>query len=388
MQGVQHLARKGCGGTLERPALQRLIADIEARRVDVVVVYKIDRLSRSLMDFAKLVEVFDRNNVTFLSVTQSFNTTTSMGRLTLNILLSFAQFEREVIGERIRDKFAASRKKGMWMGGFVPLGYDVKERKLIINKAEAATVRRIFERFAKIGSATELVRALRAEGICGKQGKLVDKGYIYKLLNNRVYIGEAVHKGVAYPGEHQAIIGRTVWDRVRTVLSESPRKRAAITRAQTPSLLKGLIFGPTGRAMTPAHTRKGGKLYRYYVSTDVLKRDSEACPVRRVPAAEIEDAVIEQLRGLLRAPEIIVRTWRAARQSMANINDAEVREALNRLDPLWDELFPAEQARIVQLLVERVDISTEGADIRLRTDGLTNLVADLRAVRPETRTAA
>jgi site-specific DNA recombinase len=376
------------GGTLERPALQRLIVDIGVGRVDVVVVYKIDRLSRSLMDFAKLVEVFDQNNVTFVSVTQSFNTTTSMGRLTLNILLSFAQFEREVIGERIRDKFAASRKKGMWMGGFVPLGYDVKDRKLVINKAEAATVRMIFERFVKIGSATELVRTLRAEDVRGKQGKLVDKGYVYKLLNNRVYVGEAVHKGVAYPGEHQAIVDRALWDRAHTVLGESPRKRAANTRARIPALLKGLIFGSTGRAMTPAHTRKGGKLYRYYVSTDVLKRDAESCPVRRVPAAEIEAAVIDQLRGLLQAPDIIVRTWRAARQSMDDINEAEVREALNRLDPLWDELFPAEQARIVQLLVERVDVSSDGADIRLRTEGLTNLIADLRSVRPETRRAA
>ena len=375
------------GATLERPALQRLLADIEARRIDVVVVYKIDRLSRALMDFAKLVEVFDRNNVTFVSVTQSFNTTTSMGRLTLNILLSFAQFEREVIGERIRDKFAASRKKGMWMGGFVPLGYDVKDRKLVVNKAEAATVRMIFERFIKIGSATELVRTLRAESVRGKQGKLVDKGYVYKLLNNRVYVGDAVHKGTAYPGEHQAIIDRTLWDRVHAILRESPRKRAAHTRAQTPALLKGLIFGPTGRAMTPAHTRKGGKLYRYYVSTDVLKRDADSCTVRRVPAAEIESAVVDQLRGLLRAPEIIVRTWRAAK-SMGDISEADVREALERLDPLWDELFPAEQARIVQLLVERVDVSPDGADIRLRTEGLTNLVTDLRAIKPESRRAA
>ena len=164
------------GATLERPALQRLLADIEAQRVDVVVVYKIDRLSRALMDFAKLVEVFDRNNVTFVSVTQSFNTTTSMGRLTLNILLSFAQFEREVIGERIRDKFAASRKKGMWMGGFVPLGYDVKERKLVVNQAEAATVRMIFERFIKIGSATELVRKLRAESVTRQAGQAGRQG--------------------------------------------------------------------------------------------------------------------------------------------------------------------------------------------------------------------
>ena len=345
------------GATLERPALKRLLADIEARRVDVVVVYKIDRLSRALMDFAKLVEVFDRNNVTFVSVTQSFNTTTSMGRLTLNILLSFAQFEREVIGERIRDKFAASRKKGMWMGGFVPLGYDVKDRKLVVNEAEAKTVRMIFERFVKIGSATTLVRALRAEGVTGKYGKLVDKGYVYKLLNNRIYIGEAVHKGTAYPGEHEAIISQALWDKVHSILAESPRQRAARTRAQTPALLKGLIFGPTGRAMTPTHTRKGGKLYRYYVSTDVLKRDADACTVRRVPAAEIESAVIEQVRGLLRSPEIIVRTWRAARQSLDGLTEAEVREALQRLDPLWDELFPAEQARIVQLLVERVDVS-------------------------------
>jgi hypothetical protein len=339
------------------------------------------------MDFSKLVEVFDRNNVTFVSVTQSFNTTTSMGRLTLNILLSFAQFEREVIGERIRDKFAASRKKGMWMGGFVPLGYEVKDRKLIVNQAEAKKVRMIFERFIKIGSATALVRALRAEGVTGKQGKLVDKGYLYKLLNNRVYVGEAVHKGTAYPGEHQAIIDRTLWDRVHGILRESPRKRAAHTRAQTPALLKGLIFGPTGRAMTPAHTRKNGKLYRYYVSTDVLKRDAADCAVRRIPAAEIESAVIEQLRGLLRAPEIIVRTWRAAK-SMGDISEAEVREALQRLDPLWDELFPAEQARIVQLLVDRVDVQPHSADIRLRTEGLANLVTDLSMIKPEARRAA
>jgi DNA invertase Pin-like site-specific DNA recombinase len=376
------------GATLERPGLKRLLVDIEARRVDVVVVYKIDRLSRALMDFAKLVEVFDRNEVTFVSVTQSFNTTTSMGRLTLNILLSFAQFEREVIGERIRDKFAASRKKGMWMGGFVPLGYDVRDRKLVVNKADAATVRMIFQRFTKIGSATELVRALRTEGTCGKQGKLVDKGYVYKLLNNRVYVGEAVHKGTAYPGEHQPIIDRALWDRVHAILRESPRKRGAHTRAQTPALLKGLIFGPTGRAMTPAHTRKGDKLYRYYVSTDVLKRDAEACTVRRVPAAEIESAVVEQLRGLLRSPEIIVRTWRAARQSKADLKEADVREALNRLDPLWDELFPTEQARIVQLLVERVDVSPDSAEIRLRTEGLEKMVHDLRTIRPETRRAA
>ncbi len=376
------------GGTLERPALKCLLADIENHRVDVVVVYKIDRLSRSLMDFARLVDVFDRGGVTFVSVTQSFNTTTSMGRLTLNILLSFAQFEREVIGERIRDKFAASRKKGMWMGGFVPLGYRVENRKLVIDEAEAATVRMIFERFVKIGSATALVRDLAAEGIRTRRGRTIDKGFIYKLLNNRVYIGDAVHKGTAYAGEHQPIISRTLWDKVHAILRESPRARAANTRTQAPALLKGLIFGPTGCAMTPTHTRRGDKLYRYYVSQDVLKRGRDACPVGRVPAAEIESAVVNQLRGLLRAPEIVVGTWRTARREVDGLNEAEVRDALEGLDPLWDELFPAEQARIVQLLVARVDVGNDGVDIRLRIDGLAHLVRDLGGIADSQRRAA
>jgi hypothetical protein len=177
-------------------------------------------------------------------------------------------------------------------------------------------------------------------------------------------------------------------ERVHAALKESPRRRGANTRAQTPALLKGLIFSPTGAAMTPTHSRRRGKLYRYYVSTQVLKLDASACPIRRIPAGEIERAVVDQLRGLLRAPEIIVRTWRAMRQSMEGLTEADVREALERLDPLWDELFPAEQARIVQLLVERVDVRPDGADIRLRTEGLTTLVADLRAIKPEPRRAA
>ncbi|EDP61747.1 resolvase [alpha proteobacterium BAL199] len=376
------------GGTLERPALRRLLADIEAGRIDIVVVYKIDRLSRSLMDFAKLVEVFDRHNVTFVSVTQSFNTTTSMGRLTLNILLSFAQFEREVIGERIRDKFAASRARGMWMGGHPPLGYDVRDRKLVVNETEAAAVRSVFERFLAIGSATTLARTLAAEGMTTKRGHPIDKGTVYKLLNNRVYVGEAVHKGTAYPGEHQPIVTRALWDKVHAILAESPRTRAGRTRAATPALLKGLIFGPTGCAMTPTHTRRGDKLYRYYVSQSVLKRGADACPVGRVPAAEIEGAVVDQLRGLLRAPEVIVATWRSARPEIDGLSEAEVREALEGLDPLWDELFPAEQARIVQLLVERVDVGVAGLKVRLRVQGLARMVQDLAGIAATPRRAA
>jgi site-specific DNA recombinase len=367
------------GATLERPALQRLLADIEAHRVDVVVVYKIDRLSRALMDFAKLVEVFDRNNVTFVSVTQSFNTTTSMGRLTLNILLSFAQFEREVIGERIRDKFRASRSRGMWMGGHPPLGYDVKNRKLVVNEAEAATVRMIFERFVRVGSATTLARSLTAEGVLTKRGRPIDRGYLYILLNNRTYIGEAIHKGTAYPGEHQPIIARDVWDKVHVILQVSPRKRAANTRGQnTPAPLKGLLFGPGGRAFTPAYTRRGSRLYRYYVSTGVIKRGPEACAIRRVPAAEIEAAVIDQVRTLVRTPEIVVRTWKEARRQDGSITEGDVRSALAEFDALWDELFPAEQARLIQLLIERVDVAPDGLTIRLRTEGLASLAADLQ----------
>jgi site-specific DNA recombinase len=364
------------GGTLERPALKRLISDVEADRVDIIVVYKIDRLSRSLMDFAKLVEVFDRKGVTFVSVTQSFNTTTSMGRLTLNVLLSFAQFEREVIGERIRDKFAASRKKGMWMGGWAPLGYDVKDRKLLINQTEAAVVRRIFERFAK-GSVTTIAKELTAEGFRNKYGQALDKGRIYKLLNNRVYIGDAVHKGIAYTGEHEAIIPQRLWDMVHAILSEAPRVRANRSRVQTPALLKGLVFGPTGRAMSPTHTRRGQKLYRYYVSQAVIKGENDGSPINRVPAAEIERAVVDQLRILLRSPEIIVATWRAAKNDLPDLGEADVRQALQQLDPLWDELFPAEQARIVALLVERVDIGTDGLIVRLRVDGLSSLAKEM-----------
>jgi site-specific DNA recombinase len=365
------------GGTLERPGLKRLMADIDDGLVDVVVVYKIDRLSRSLADFAKLVDVFDRNGVTFVSVTQSFNTTTSMGRLTLNILLSFAQFEREVTAERIRDKFAASRKKGMWMGGNPPLGYDVQNRKLVVNPVEAEQVRWIFARFLEIGSGTILAREVTARGIAKKRGLQVDKKYLYRMLNNRAYIGEAVHKGESYPGEHDGIIDRETWDRVQAILQESPRRRAARTRAETPALLKGLLFGPDGAAFSPTHTRRGAKLYRYYVSQTVLKHGAGSCPVGRVPAGEIEAAVIDQLRAVFRQPEIVAGAWKAARAHADDITEADARPALQQLDPLWDELFPAEQARIVALLVERVNIGAEGLNIRLRIDGLSGLVREI-----------
>ncbi len=375
------------GGNIDRPALQRLLGDIERGEVDVIVVYKIDRLSRSLMDFAKLVELFDAHSVTFVSVTQSFNTTTSMGRLTLNILLSFAQFEREVIGERIRDKFTASRARGMWMGGKVPLGYDVLDRKLVVNAAEAAVVRRVFGGFVEIGSGTALARQLQREDLTSKTGRLLDKGDIYKLLSNRTYVGDVVHKGEVYAGQHEAIISRELWDEVHALLQESPRVRGNRHRAQTPALLKGLIFGVDGRALSPTHTRRRGRLYRYYVAQRLLKgQGAREDVVARVSAAEIETAVTDQVQALLRQPEVLVGTWMAVRAESPEITEAEVRDALCELDPLWDELFPAEQARIIRLLVERVEIGPDGADIRLRVEGLASLVRDLGAV--QLRTAA
>jgi len=283
-----------------------------------------------------------------------------------------------VTAERIRDKVRASRMKGMWMGGCPPLGYEVKDRKLVENPADAAHVRWVFARFIEIGSGTELARELAERGVTTARGHRIDKKFIYRMLNNRVYIGEAVHKGTSYPGEHKSIIDREVWDKVHAILTESPRKRAANTRADTPALLKGLLYGPDGAAFSPTHTRKGSRLYRYYVSQTVLKHGAGSCPVGRVPAGKIEAAFIAQLRAVFRQPEIVAGTWKAARARHKDIAEADAREALMRLDPLWDELFPTEHARIVTLLVERIDIGTDGLNVRLRMDGLTGLANEMR----------
>lgn len=368
------------GGSLERPALKQLLADVEAGLIDVIVVYKIDRLSRSLMDFARLVEVFDRNNVTFVSVTQSFNTTTSMGRLTLNILLSFAQFEREVIGERIRDKFAASRKRGIWMGGFVSLGYAVKDRKLIINEDEAKIVRTVFERFVELGSTTLLAREMVKNGFKTRRGFPIDKAVIYKMLNNRIYIGDAVHKGVAYPGEHQPLISRELWDKVHAILKSNPHERCSKTSSRLPALLKGLIFTSTGSAMTPNFTKKkGGRLYRYYVSSDVLKERAphDNAGPQRLPANVVEEAVIAEVRRMIMTPELITRVIEACRADDPALSERDVVAALKDFDSLWKNLIPAEQTRIIRLLVERVTVGSAGLSVDLRPLGFASLVQSL-----------
>ena len=373
------------GGTLDRPGLKTLIEDIEDGLVDVVVVYKIDRLSRSLMDFSRLVEVFDKHGVTFISITQSFNTTTSMGRLTLNILLSFAQFEREVTGERIRDKFAASRAKGMWMGGFVPMGYDVIDRKLVVNEAEAAIVRHMFQRFVELGSATLLTRELVAKGTLNKRGKPVDKGFLYKLFRNRLYLGEAVHKGTSYPGEHHGIITLELWDQVQSILQESPRQRAANTRTQTPALLKGLIFTANGVAMTPTATKKGSRHYRYYTSMDAIRnRAGEGTDgFVRLNAGMVEGAVIQHIRELLRSPEVVTRAVASAKAKDPEADETDVVTALANFDKLWESLFPAEQARTARILINRVTVSQQGLTVDLRTEGFGSIIRDMLAPRQQ-----
>lgn len=375
------------GGNIERPGLKRLMQDIEAKRIDVVVVYKIDRLTRSLSDFAKLVEVFDRNNVSFVSVTQQFNTTTSMGRLTLNILLSFAQFEREVTGERIRDKFAASKAKGMWMGGMPPLGYDVINRKLIVNEREASLVQSIFLGYSEHGSAARLVRELAIEGQTTKSwvtqegqhraGRAIDQQFLFCLLRNRLYLGEISHKGEFFPGQHQAIVSQELWDAAHTIINR--RKQGPRTRTtEYPALLSGILFAPDGQRMLHSFTKKkNGRIYRYYVPyLDKRRSAGTTLPgsnkgIGPIPAAEIEPEVVNQIELMLIEPEVLIGVWKSClqRNEGLDLHEDEVIVSMRRIGAIWKQLFPAEQQRIAQLLIERVDLSESSMNISWRESG-------------------
>jgi DNA invertase Pin-like site-specific DNA recombinase len=303
------------GGNTDRPALQRLLDDVRAGKIDVVVVYKVDRLTRSLADFAKLVELFDQFNVSFVSVTQQFNTTTSMGRLTLNVLLSFAQFEREVTAERIRDKISASKRKGLWVGGMAPLGYDTKGRKISINDAEAELVRTIFRNYLKLGSLNRLMADLRQRGIVTKvrtlkTGETVGgipftRGSLAHLLRNRFYIGEVAFKGEVLKGEQPAIVDKDLFEAVQAKLDEQVNNhKAKWTKSE--ALLIGRLFDDRGNRMSPSHARKESVKYRYYLSSALLQGTAErAGSVHRVPAAEIEVLVVKSVRDYLNPPQPI-----------------------------------------------------------------------------------
>lgn len=298
------------GGTLERPALRRLLADIEAGRIDLVVVYKIDRLTRSLMDFAKLVERFDKSNCSFVSVTQAFNTSTSMGRLTLNVLLSFAQFEREVTAERIRDKIAASKKKGMWMGGVPPIGYTRKDKALIVDPEGAKVVNRIFAAYLEVGCLNNLKREVDRLGYetrpsrPGAFARPYSRGHLYNMLCNPIYIGEIRHKDQRYPGRHEAIVDRGVWDRVQILLEEkSQTVRGSGRQTSNRSPLAGRLFDETGDRLTPSYTRKKERRIRYFVSNRLVDRSSTRKPDPRgwrLPAIQLEEAVAAAIARALK----------------------------------------------------------------------------------------
>jgi site-specific DNA recombinase len=372
------------GGTMERPALQRLLSDIEANQVDVVVVYKVDRLTRALSDFATLVEVFDRRHVSFVSITQQFNTTTSMGRLTLNILLSFAQFERELIGERVRDKIAASKKKGMWMGGTVPLGYDVRDRKLVVNASEAGTVVDIFQRYLRLKSVRALAEELADAGIRSKRryhpdgteygNQRFSHGALYLMLQNRTYRGEATHKGSAYPGEHSPIVEQSLWDAVQVVLTENRVARANGGNTKQPSLLTGMIFDEAGDRLTPTWSVKKGTRYRYYVSTSLLTgggRTRSNC--RRIPAGNLERVVIDRLRTFLtNQGEVLDGISSEVNEQVGHrqLIDCAKRIA-SKLDRDGSETIKA----ILQALVSRVEVASDCVKIDICQHDLVEILA-------------
>jgi site-specific DNA recombinase len=370
------------GGTMERPALKRLIADIEASQIDVIVVYKVDWLTRALSDFAKLVEVFDRRGVSFVSITQQFNTTTSMGRLTLNVLLSFAQFEREVTGERIRDKIAASKKKGMWMGGMPPLGYDVRNRKLVVNDDEARTVVDIYWCYLALKSVHALRDELAEAGIKSKRrlrpdgaeygGQKFSRGALYLILQNRLYRGEISHKGNAYPGEQPAIVDKPLWDDVHAVLAANRVERATGARGRHPSLLTGMVFDETGERLTPTYAVKKGTRYRYYVSTSLITGAGRTrSSGRRIPAGNLEGLVINRLRTFLADPGAIL-------DAIDNESPSGSGQLIERGRQVAEELggpAPDKVKATLMTLLCRVEIRSDCVDITLSRGRLTQLLA-------------
>jgi site-specific DNA recombinase len=358
------------GGNIERPALKRMLEDVAAKRIDTVVVYKVDRLTRSLADFAKIVEQFDGQGVSFVSVTQQFNTTTSMGRLTLNVLLSFAQFEREVTGERIRDKIAASKKKGMWMGGVTPMGYDLRDHELFVHPEDAERVREIFRIYLKEGSVSNLQIYLEQHGIRSKVrvsktgnttgGKAFSRGSLYELLQNRVYLGEITHKGVSYPGKQPAIIDQKLWDKVQQQLKSNIQGTRTKVRSKDGSLLLGLLYDADGNRFTPAHANKGSRRYRYYVSQSVLKGKAKQTGPTRLPAREIEGLVIDRIHHLLQSPQQLADI--AVERMGSSEALPRLVDAASRLTGRIDEALAS--------IVERVVVHHDRVEIKIQRSGL------------------
>jgi len=373
------------GGTLERPALQRLLANISKGEIDIVVVYKVDRLTRSLTDFAKIVETFDQADVSFVSVTQQFNTTSSMGRLTLNMLLSFAQFEREVTRERIRDKIAASKKKGMWMAGLPPLGYDCHDRRLLVNEEEAKTVRHIFERYKSLGTVRSLKAELDRDGIISKRrtdrygrskgGRPFARGPLYHLLQNELYRGNIVHKGTVYPGQHVAIVPDEPWESVQCILKANRVARKAGNGRSTPSLLASRLFDDKGRPMSPSYTGKAHRRYRYYVSHNLVRGNTGQGVNKgwRLAAGEIEHIIETRLTAFLNDGQAIDD---AIHPLMSEASERGwiikmAREFANG----WFDKTSDEKRQTLQLIVDRIDLISGGILITIKRSALLQAVA-------------
>ncbi len=372
------------GGNMERPGLKRLIKDIQAGKIDIVVVYKIDRLSRSLADFAKMVEVFDNHTVSFSSVTQQINSATSMGRLMLNVLLSFAQFEREVTGERIRDKIAASKRKGMWMGGSVPLGYRVENRALQIEPREAELVQRIFEQFITEQSTTKIVKDLNEQGIQTKRKKAFCKQSIYKILHNRTYIGEISHKGENFPAQHEGLIDQTIWKQTHTILSQNNRERCRNTwekKNRNDFLLRGIAYTHDGDLLIPMATKKtNGKVYRYYVINKKMHKGAEAAQSWNYQAAMLEDAVTEKLMEYLRSERMVDKYWSEIQKINPSIDEPQaVVLILRHTASIWDQFFTKMKTEIIHALIKRVVIKPNGVEVQMRFEGLGSVVKAMRS---------
>ncbi len=337
------------GGNMERPALRQLLEDIKVGRIDVIVVYKVDRLSRSLHDFARMVDVFDKHNVSFVSVTQQFNTTTSMGRLTLNVLLSFAQFEREVTGQRIRDKFAASKKKGIWMGGPVPRGYRVEERKLLIVPANAQTVRLIYQRYLELRCVRLLLEDLKAKDIRSKANYVLSCGALYKMLSNPIYIGQITLKGTWYPGQHEAIVDQELWDAVQQCFTGNRIGNKVHSRKTDPSPLAGKLFDVPGERLVPIHANKKGRRYRYYISQSLMNNPKEvAMSGWRLRGQETEQVIAQATLSILHDQDAITTALR----------DAGI--ASQHLPAALKTANDAQTDTIIDRFVDRIAINLDG----------------------------
>ena len=352
------------GGTMERPAFKELLKDIENDEIDIVVVYKVDRLTRSLMDFSKIIDVFDRHKTSFVSITQQFNTTTSMGRLTLNILLSFAQFEREVTGERIRDKIVASKKKGMWMGGKVPLGYIKEDKKLVIHKEDAKRVQMIFDKYLELKSVPKLMQYLKENEIKTKTDKYFSKGQLYHLLVNKVYIGKITHKDKVYEGEHDAIISEEIFEEVQKLLYENKVDKTCGTKCSSNSLLAGLIFDDKNNLMTPSHSNSHKRRYRYYVSTALKNyKSSNAGSVSKIPAGEVEKFVVETTKEFLQDKEQvqnIISEYKISKQ--------------NKLIYTAQNIKDYSEPKLIRAIIHKIIISKNSIEITINANSLINVL--------------